>query len=589
MTSKERVLRNYHFQPVDRFTIDFCAESKIYALLREHYGVPDDLALMERLHVDFRYPKPNWIGPPLIDDQGRPTDYFGIPRTGAGDFGYPIFHPLAEVQTVAEVEAYAKWPSADMWDYDRYAEDCRRFDEYAVYGGAWAWFFEAACELMGMDRFFLLIADKPEVAHAILERVTRFMERTSEIMFEKAGRYIDICFTGDDYGFQTGPMMSMKMFREFVQPYLQRIYNVGRRNGKLMMHHSCGSVARWIPLFLEMGLNILEPIQVGAAHESARTRRSVRRQTVFPRLYRHAVYAAVRHARGRAARGSQSCGDLPAVRWFHNRPVTALDDRYSCRQHRCDVRCRVGICMVGGRRRLGFSPLSPRSLAMPCSGRISRRSFLAMTTLAASARAQNSRTVFVVPNFHPASCGWLTNFSKERVYCANSYFDHLDRVRDDPNYCFALSECNNMIAMMNFKPERTAELQSAIRAGRVELVNAFFLESTVNLSGGEALVRLGIEGLRWQQAVFGARPRFAWCIDVCGTHPQMAQIAAGLGLEAWSTRVATPRIGDSLGWTRRMVAHPRYRAGPLLGSRQHLFRYGTHDRGADRRLKKQLR
>ena len=151
---------------------------------------------------------------------------------------------------------------------------------------------------------------------------------------------------------------------------------------------------------------------------------------------------------------------------------------------------------------------------------------------AAAARAQSPRTVFVVPNFHPASCGWLTNFSKERVYCANSYFDHLDRVRDDPNYCFALSECNNMIAMMNFKPERTAELKSAIRAGRVELVNAFFLESTVNLSGGEALVRLGVEGLRWQQEVFGVRPRFAWCIDVCGTHPQMAQIAAGLGLEA---------------------------------------------------------
>jgi alpha-mannosidase len=168
---------------------------------------------------------------------------------------------------------------------------------------------------------------------------------------------------------------------------------------------------------------------------------------------------------------------------------------------------------------------------MPLSGYISRRWFLAAATLAA-ARAQARRTVFVVPNFHPASCGWLTNFSKERVYCANSYFDHLDRVRDDPNYSFVLSECNNMIAMMNFKPERTSELKSAIRAGRVELVNAFFLESTVNLSGGEALVRLGIEGLRWQQEVFGVRPRFAWCIDVCGTHPQMAQIAAGLGLEA---------------------------------------------------------
>ena len=168
---------------------------------------------------------------------------------------------------------------------------------------------------------------------------------------------------------------------------------------------------------------------------------------------------------------------------------------------------------------------------MPRSSLLSRRSFLAATAVAA-ARGDTRRTVFVVPNFHPASCGWLTNFSKERVYCANSYFDHLDRVRDDPNYAFVLTECNNLIAMMNFRPERTAELKAAIRGGRVELVNAFFLESTVNLSGGEALVRLGVEGLRWQQQVFGVRPRFAWCIDVCGTHPQMAQIAAGLGLEA---------------------------------------------------------
>lgn len=265
MTSKERVLRNYSFQTVDRFTIDFCASSDVYAKLRTHYGVDDDLKLMEVLHVDFRYPKPNWIGFPLVDQEGRPTDYFGIPRRGVGDFGYPIVHPLAHVASIADVEQYPYWPTAEMWDYDRYAEDCKRFDEYAVLGGAWAWFFEAGCELVGMDRFFYLMADQPEVAHAILEKTTGFMEHTSEIMFEKAGKYIDICFTGDDYGFQNGPMMSQGMFNEFVRPYLQRIYNVGRRQGKPVMHHSCGSVARLIPTFLEMGLNILEPIQVGAA------------------------------------------------------------------------------------------------------------------------------------------------------------------------------------------------------------------------------------------------------------------------------------------------------------------------------------
>jgi alpha-mannosidase len=140
--------------------------------------------------------------------------------------------------------------------------------------------------------------------------------------------------------------------------------------------------------------------------------------------------------------------------------------------------------------------------------------------------------VFVVPNFHPASCGWLTNWSAERDYCANSYLTHLDRVRDDANYEFVLSECNTMIAIQNFEPQRFAELKERIKEGRVELVNAFFLESTMSLSGGEALAKMGIEGLRWQQEVMGVRPRFAWTIDLCGTHDQMPQLSAALGLEA---------------------------------------------------------
>lgn len=138
---------------------------------------------------------------------------------------------------------------------------------------------------------------------------------------------------------------------------------------------------------------------------------------------------------------------------------------------------------------------------------------------------------FIVPNFHPASCGWLTNWSTERNYCANSYLDHLDRVRDNASYQFVLSECNNMIAIKNFAPDRFEEIRTRIKEGRVELPNAFFLESTINLSGGEALVKMGVEGLRWQKEVMGVTPRFCWAIDVCGTHEQMPQICSGLGLE----------------------------------------------------------
>lgn len=174
-------------------------------------------------------------------------------------------------------------------------------------------------------------------------------------------------------------------------------------------------------------------------------------------------------------------------------------------------------------------------------GSLDRRQFLTAMTVAAigtgiiipaHAQSEKGREVFIVPNFHPASCGWLTTFSRERVYCANSYLNQLDRVRDDPNYKFLFSEVNNFIAIMNFKPERALELKLRVREKRVELVNGYFLESTINLSGGEALVRLGVEGLRWYEKVVGIKPKYSWNIDTCGVHEQMPQIASGLGYEA---------------------------------------------------------
>jgi len=172
----------------------------------------------------------------------------------------------------------------------------------------------------------------------------------------------------------------------------------------------------------------------------------------------------------------------------------------------------------------------------------------ALPLLARETAPEIRRKVYLVPNFHPASCGWLTTFSKERVYCANSYLDHLDRVRDDPAYEFVLSEVNNVIAIMNFRPERTPELRARIQQGRVEIVNGYFLESAINLSGGEALAKLGIEGLRWFQQKFGVKPRFSWNIDVCGTHDQMPQIASALGFDALVYTRKNP-TGKTMFWS----------------------------------------
>lgn len=148
------------------------------------------------------------------------------------------------------------------------------------------------------------------------------------------------------------------------------------------------------------------------------------------------------------------------------------------------------------------------------------------------ARSTSSRTtLFIVPNTHGTVAGWLDDFDTERNYCLNNYLDHLDRVNHDSNYAFVYSEVPNLISLMQFAPDRLENLKQRIREGRVELVNAFFLESAMNLSGGEAIVQLGVHGLRWYEKFFGLRPRHGWMIDVVGNHRQMPQIVAGLGLE----------------------------------------------------------
>lgn len=262
MTSKERVKKAYTFELPDRIPLDFCADVPVYNRLVEKTGVVDSLALMEYFHIDFRWARASWIGPELIDDRGRSTDYFGIPREGEA-FGYAVEHPLSWVKTKRDVDAYP-WPKAEYWDYNIFVEECERFDEYAVYGGAWGWFFNAACDLVGMDKFFLMMIDAPELAFYIMEKTTDFFYEISRIMFEKAGRKIDIFFTGDDYGAQNAPLMSLGLWRRLVKPHVKRLYTLAKQYGLFITQHSCGCVIDFLPDLIELGLNAIEPVQVRA-------------------------------------------------------------------------------------------------------------------------------------------------------------------------------------------------------------------------------------------------------------------------------------------------------------------------------------
>lgn len=196
--------------------------------------------------------------------------------------------------------------------------------------------------------------------------------------------------------------------------------------------------------------------------------------------------------------------------------------------------------------------------------------------------AQQGRTALhAVPNFHPGCMGWLAPYHVERNYCLYSYLQHQDVAARDPQYRFAFSEIPHLITMMEFEPARVPQFRKLAAQGQIEMVNAFVLEPTINLSGGEALVMQGVEGLRWYQQVMQTRPRHCWMIDVTGWHEQVAQIVNGLGLESFvycrynplaKTTDPGGRVSDdapAVHWlespdgTRTLAVNPGHYSGPL--------------------------
>ncbi|MEM2848988.1 MAG: uroporphyrinogen decarboxylase family protein [Candidatus Bathyarchaeia archaeon] len=141
-------------------------------------------------------------------------------------------------------------------------------EEYVVYGGAWSPIFFVTLGLTGIRSFFRFVYTSPEMVHRLLDVITDFYFEVSKRIFELCAKDIDVFFMGDDYGTQTGLFLSPRMFRTFFKPRLERLFKLAKKYGLIVQLHSCGSIREIIPDLIEIGLDGLDPIQVGAANMS---------------------------------------------------------------------------------------------------------------------------------------------------------------------------------------------------------------------------------------------------------------------------------------------------------------------------------
>lgn len=116
--------------------------------------------------------------------------------------------------------------------------------------------------LFRIDNFLALLAGEPTRAHRFLDRLVEMHLANLERFLSAVGPYIDIILFGDDLGMQTGPQMSPRMYREFFFPRHSLLWQTAKRLAPVkVMLHCCGGVYPLLPMLIEAGLDIIQPVQ----------------------------------------------------------------------------------------------------------------------------------------------------------------------------------------------------------------------------------------------------------------------------------------------------------------------------------------
>lgn len=270
----ERILAAIRHQRTDRPPMDYVATPEFNAKLKRHLGVEEDEELRRRLNVDIRRVEGRFVGP---EDMTGAAGVSALGRDFLGIVWKPVqnefatyneiaFHPLGDATTVQEIEAYS-WPSVDWFDFAHLKEEIARINaehRYAILlfaGGA----FETPWYMRGLPRFLMDLVECPEIAEAICRRVVDFYKSRTLRAIEEADGQIDIILSGGDIGTQRGMMLDPDLWREHIKPYSEQLIGTFKDLGLTTYYHSCGSIVPVIEDFIEMGLDILDPIQPGAA------------------------------------------------------------------------------------------------------------------------------------------------------------------------------------------------------------------------------------------------------------------------------------------------------------------------------------
>jgi uroporphyrinogen decarboxylase len=283
---RERFARTLAHQAVDRVPMDLGSTdmtemeggprrlAPLLGLAMTGSAEQMDEAVLQALDTDIRGVGGILTPPSEVARRISATEYineWGITYRWNGHHDEAVGRPLAGA-TIADLDKYP-WPNperldpaqiAAIRDRARYWYEktpyvvCARHPFFGV--------MELGCWMCGFDDFLFRMAGEPQFVHRFFEIILDYQKRVADIYYAAVGPYIHFTSSGDDFGTQTGPFLSPRMFRDLVLPYLaERIRYIRRFTDAAFFHHTCGSVYTLLPALIDAGVQILNPMQPRAA------------------------------------------------------------------------------------------------------------------------------------------------------------------------------------------------------------------------------------------------------------------------------------------------------------------------------------
>ena len=292
MLPRERVLAAINHQPTDCIPTalgggPYGLVDDLYLRLIQHLNLGNPVApfrsghnisymddrLLERLGTDMRYCWPGLLpNSPVIPGEDEYTFYdsYGQVWRRALPYYYVGEGILKNTTEIDDIEPLIHWPDLDdpRW-IAGVAERARTLHENTEYFITMRMVashgpFQTACDLRGIENFLMDMTIRPDFALALLDRVTEAINGLLRLAMLAGGKWFDMVeLPGDDYAWNLNTIISPAMFRKFIKPCLVRLISTIKEynpNTNVMLH-SDGAITKLIPDFLDLGVDVIHPLE----------------------------------------------------------------------------------------------------------------------------------------------------------------------------------------------------------------------------------------------------------------------------------------------------------------------------------------